>query len=69
MIVAGKLNKTIACALGISCKTVELHRANLMGKLGVRTVPDLVKTYFGIPITSKSHQAGPVLFKHSDGAN
>ncbi len=47
LIVAGKLNKTIATVLGISCKTVELHRANLMAKLGVRTVPDLVKTCLG----------------------
>jgi FixJ family two-component response regulator len=33
--------------LGISTKTVELHRSSLMGKLGVRTVPDLVKVFLG----------------------
>lgn len=47
LVVAGKLNKTIADVLGISTKTVELHRANLMSKLGVRNVPDLVKVFLG----------------------
>jgi two-component system response regulator FixJ len=47
LVVAGKFNKTIADVLGISTKTVELHRASLMSKLGVRTVPDLVKTFLG----------------------
>ena len=42
-----KLNKTIADALGISIKTVELHRSNMMSKLGVRNVPDLVKLFLG----------------------
>lgn len=43
LVVAGKLNKVIADELGISIKTVELHRANMMGKLGVRNLPDLVR--------------------------
>jgi len=43
LVVAGKLNKTIADVLGISIKTVELHRANMMSKLGVRNLPDLVR--------------------------
>jgi len=47
LVVAGKLNKTIADALGISIKTVELHRSNMMSKLGVRNVPDLVKLFLG----------------------
>jgi FixJ family two-component response regulator len=47
LVVAGKLNKTIADTLGISIKTVELHRSNMMGKLGVRNVPDLVKLFLG----------------------
>ena len=47
LVVAGKFNKTIADVLGISIKTVELHRSSLMGKLGVRTVPDLVKIFLG----------------------
>jgi two-component system, LuxR family, response regulator FixJ len=47
LVVAGKFNKTIADVLGISTKTVELHRASLMLKLGVRTLPDLVKLFLG----------------------
>jgi FixJ family two-component response regulator len=47
LVVAGKFNKIIAHDLGISTKTVELHRASLMGKLGVRNVPDLVKVFLG----------------------
>jgi two-component system response regulator FixJ len=47
LVVAGKFNKSIADILGISTKTVELHRASLMAKLGVRNLPDLVKVYLG----------------------
>ena len=42
-IVAGRLNKQIADDLGISIKTVEAHRANIMEKLQVSTVADLMK--------------------------
>ena len=47
LVVAGKFNKAIADVLGISIKTVELHRASVMAKLGVRTLPDLVKVFLG----------------------
>ena len=43
-IVAGRLNKQIADDLGISIKTVEAHRANIMEKLNANTVADLLKT-------------------------
>ena len=43
-IVAGRLNKQIAADLGTSEKTVKFHRGNLMRKMGVRVVADLVKT-------------------------
>lgn len=43
LVVASKPNKIIADILGISIKTVELHRANMMQKLGVRSLPDLMK--------------------------
>lgn len=42
-IVAGRLNKQIADDLGISIKTVEAHRANIMEKLNVNTVADLLR--------------------------
>lgn len=43
LVVASKPNKIIADILGISIKTVELHRANMMHKLSVRSVPELMK--------------------------
>ncbi|GLQ22496.1 transcriptional regulatory protein FixJ [Algimonas ampicilliniresistens] len=42
LICAGLLNKQIAHELGISVRTVETHRGNLMSKMGVRTVAALV---------------------------
>ncbi|MDD4886023.1 MAG: response regulator transcription factor [Thiomonas sp.] len=46
-IVAGRLNKQIADDLNISIKTVEAHRANIMEKLSVSTVADLLKIALG----------------------
>jgi FixJ family two-component response regulator len=40
----GSANRSIADALGISVKTVELHRACMMKKMRARSVIDLVKT-------------------------
>ena len=42
-VVAGKLNKQIAGDLGTVEKTIKVHRGRMMGKLGVRTVADLVR--------------------------
>ncbi|HVI59416.1 MAG TPA: response regulator [Luteimonas sp.] len=47
LVVASKPNKIIADILGISIKTVELHRANMMTKLGVRSLPELMKVALG----------------------
>jgi two-component system CheB/CheR fusion protein len=43
MVMAGEPSKNIAADLGISQRTVESHRAQVMHKLGVRTIPDLVR--------------------------
>ncbi|MDR2207598.1 MAG: response regulator [Azoarcus sp.] len=43
LIIAGKLNKQIADVLDISIKTVEVHRARLMGKMGVTTLASLIR--------------------------
>ncbi|MEI7569158.1 MAG: response regulator transcription factor [Alcaligenaceae bacterium] len=51
-IVAGRLNKQIADDLGISIKTVEAHRANIMEKLQVTTVADLMKVALARPEVS-----------------
>ncbi|MDB5415676.1 MAG: fixJ [Rubritepida sp.] len=42
-LVDGKANKVIGFDLGISPRTVEVHRANLMEKLGVRSLPEAVR--------------------------
>ena len=42
-VVAGMLNKDIAKKLEISIKTVEVHRANVMEKMKVTSVADLVR--------------------------
>jgi two-component system response regulator FixJ len=47
LVIASKPNKIIADILGISIKTVELHRANMMSKLGVRSLPELMKVALG----------------------
>ena len=46
-IVGGRLNNQIADDLGISIKTVEAHRANIMEKLSANTVADLLKVALG----------------------
>lgn len=42
-VVRGLMNKQIAGVLGLSEITVKLHRGSMMKKMGVRTVPDLVR--------------------------
>lgn len=43
LVVRGRTNKEAAAALGISHRTVESHRENLMKKLGIRTVAELTR--------------------------
>jgi len=45
-LVAGHPNKTIGYDLGISSRTVEIHRANLMRKLDVTNLSDLLRIAF-----------------------
>ncbi len=43
LIIAGNTNRSIADELGISVSTVEFHRANLMDKLQVNSLAELIK--------------------------
>ena len=43
LVLVGKLNKQIADTLGISMKTIEVHRARVMEKMGVHSVAELVQ--------------------------
>ncbi len=42
-LVQGKLNKVIAADLGISTRTVEIHRARIMRKLGARSLSTVAR--------------------------
>ena len=43
LVVAGKANKEIAAALGLSPKTVEVHRSHVMEKMQAASVAELVR--------------------------
>jgi DNA-binding NarL/FixJ family response regulator len=42
LIAEGRTSKEVAATLGLSAKTVEAHRANIMNKLDLHTTPQLV---------------------------
>ncbi|MDX9706554.1 MAG: response regulator [Azospira sp.] len=48
LILAGKYNKVIADELQISMRTVEVHRAHLFEKMGVRTAVELSQLMTGL---------------------
>lgn len=48
-VVAGQHNRDIAAELGISARTVEVHKARMMDKLGVNNVADLVRLNLELP--------------------
>lgn len=48
LVVDGKANKVIAIDLGLSERTVEIHRANVMEKMGARSVAHLVKMHLSL---------------------
>lgn len=50
----GYPNKTIAFDLGISARTVEVHRANVMAKLGARSLSDALRIAFSAGLGHKS---------------
>jgi FixJ family two-component response regulator len=48
-VVAGRLNKQIAAALGTSEQTIKFHRGHVMSKMGVESVADLVRAASTLP--------------------
>jgi FixJ family two-component response regulator len=54
MVAAGMMNKVIGFELGISERTVEVHRANLMKKLGVRTLAELIRVKIQSELANES---------------
>lgn len=62
MVMEGRQNKAIAHALGISVRTVEVHRTRLMARLGVRTVAEAVRLAVWAELTlDASHFPSPKL--------
>lgn len=49
----GYPNKTIAFDLGISARTVEVHRANVMAKLGARSLSEALRIAFAAGLGQK----------------
>ncbi len=47
LLVEGHQNKVVAHKLGISARTVEVHRARIMDKLGAKSLADLVRLSMG----------------------
>jgi len=43
MVVVGKANKVIAADLGLSTKTIEVHRSRIMSKMKARSLSELVR--------------------------
>ena len=48
LVVQGKPNKSVGTALGLSPKTVEVHRANVMKKMAVGSLAELVRMVFSL---------------------
>lgn len=47
-VVAGEHNREIALALGISARTVEVHKARVMDKLQIERMPELVRAMLSL---------------------
>ena len=60
LVVRGRLNKQIAYELGTSERTIKLHRHNLMEKLGVRSVAELVSLAERIGLSPARDDAEPL---------
>lgn len=56
-LVRGHPNKTIGYDLGISPRTVEIHRANVMSKLGVPSLSDALRIAFAAGLGDDEEEA------------
>ncbi len=56
LVVSGMINKEVAWELGISEKTIKVHRARVVQKMGAQSLPDLVRMAgrLGIPAEATS---------------
>jgi len=58
LVVSGLLNKEVAWELGISEKTVKVHRARVVKKMGAQSLPELVRmaARLGIPVDPRANR-------------
>jgi two-component system response regulator FixJ len=54
-LVQGRSNKVVAYELGISPRTVEIHRAHIMGKMDASSLSDLVRVVLAAEQGSNGH--------------
>lgn len=54
LVVSGKANKVIAIALGLSPKTIEVHRANVMSKMKARSLSELVQMWMRLDVVAST---------------
>lgn len=59
-LLAGQPNKVLAYELGISIRTVEMHRAAMMDRLGVRTLAEAMRLAFdgGLAVPTDKRRSG-----------
>jgi len=74
LVVSGMLNKQVAYDLGITEKTVKVHRAQVMQKMHAQTLADLVRfaEKLGIRVSTDERNAldqGPISFPFSSRYN
>jgi FixJ family two-component response regulator len=61
LVVSGRLNKQIAHELGVSERTIKLHRAQVMRKMGAESLADLVKQAEKLsPLRSHARNRGEI---------
>jgi FixJ family two-component response regulator len=60
-VTAGLMNKQVAAEIGVSEITVKIHRGNLMRKMGVKSLADLVRIAdaLGLSVPQQRHTSSP----------
>lgn len=58
-LLAGESNRTLSERIGISLRTVEMHRANMMDRLGVGTLADALRLAIEAGLTPPAGDNGP----------
>jgi DNA-binding NarL/FixJ family response regulator len=57
LLTEGRTNKEIAATLGISVRTAEMHRANIMKKFGFRSLAELIRYAMAMELTTSKNAA------------